>query len=59
MWHGVAWLVTGCLLALWSLGAWVLHAVAQWGAGFAVGASANVLSFSWFQNADGFATVLT
>ena len=35
MWHGVAWLVTGCLLALWSLGAWTLHAVAQWAAGFA------------------------
>ena len=35
MWHGVAWLVTGCLLALWSLGAWALHAVAQWGAGLA------------------------
>ena len=35
MWHGVVWLVTACLLALWSLGAWALHAVAQWAAGFA------------------------
>ena len=35
MWHGVAWLVTGCLLVIWSLGTWALHAVAQWGAGFA------------------------
>ncbi len=39
--HGVAWLVTGCLLALWSLGLWALHAVAQWGAGIA-GATASV-----------------
>ena len=35
MWHGVAWLATGFLLALWSLGAWALHGVAQWGAGLA------------------------
>ncbi len=46
MWHGVAWLVTGCLLAFWSLGAWALHAVAQWGAGLAganaVGAAGGV-----------------
>jgi len=34
MWHGAAWLLTGCLLALWSLAAWALHAVAQWAAGF-------------------------
>ncbi len=34
MWYGVAWLVTGCMLAVWSLGAWALHAAAQWGAGF-------------------------
>jgi len=27
--------VTGSLLALWSLSAWALHAVAQWGAGLA------------------------
>ncbi len=35
MWHGVAWLGTGCLLALWSLGAWALHVLAQWGSAFA------------------------
>ena len=35
MWYAVVWLVTGCLLAVWSLGAWALHAVAQWGAGLA------------------------
>ncbi len=34
MWHGLAWLVTGSLLALWSLGAWALHAMAQWAAGY-------------------------
>ena len=33
MWHGIVWLVTGLLLALWSLGSWALHSVAQWGAG--------------------------
>lgn len=33
MWHVVVWLVTGLLLALWSLGSWALHSVAQWGAG--------------------------
>lgn len=35
MWHGVVWLVIGCLMALWSLALWALHAVAQWGAGLA------------------------
>lgn len=35
MWHSLAWLVTGCLLAFFSLGARALHAVAQWAAGFA------------------------
>ena len=35
MWHGVAWLMTGCLMALWSLAAWALHTVAQWAAGMA------------------------
>ena len=32
MWRGMAWAVTGCLLAIWSMGAWALHAAAQWGA---------------------------
>lgn len=40
MWHGVAWLVIVCLLAVWSLGAWALHAMAQWGAEFAGAAGA-------------------
>lgn len=31
MWHGVAWLI-GCLMVLWSLGAWALHTVVQWAA---------------------------
>lgn len=41
MWHGVVWLVTACLLGLWSLSAWVLHAVAQWAAGLSVAKAAG------------------
>ena len=41
MWHGLAWLVTACLLAVWSLGAWALHAVAQWASGFSVANAAH------------------
>ena len=40
MWHGVAWLI-GCLMVLWSLGAWALHTVVQWAAGFAGAKAAN------------------
>lgn len=40
MWHGAAWLVIAFLLALWSLGAWALHAMAQWGTKFAGAAGA-------------------
>ena len=42
MWHALAWLVMGTLLALWSLGAWALHATVQWGAGLAAGGSGGV-----------------
>lgn len=30
MWYAVTWLVVAGLLAVWTLGAWALHALAQW-----------------------------
>ncbi len=35
MWYVVVWVVAGCLMALWTFGAWALHAVTQWAAGLA------------------------
>lgn len=45
IWRSMAWRVTGCLVVLWPMGAWALHAIAQcaamgcdgvrWRAGFA------------------------